>query len=393
MRAAGHAYAGPVTWPRVARTALAVVTAVLLMTALVQVWAAPPAYGVGGRPLNTLGVAAFTIPLLVARPWPLPVLVVVVVAAGVNGALGSDLGQPWFAVLVAVYALGAHATPGASGLGMGVVAGGILAYDIPRLRDGAPLDEVVPAWFVVAGVWGLGRWLQHRRHEMEALTVRTEAAEHDRQEAARAAVAHERARIARELHDLVAHSLAVIVLQSEAADRVLDSDPSSARRALEAIASTGRSGLTELRRLLDRLADDPHEADVAPRPSLQQLDSLVDRVRGAGLSVDVTVEGSPRVLSPGVDLSAYRIVQEALTNSLKHAGRGASATVALSYQPETLSIRVTDSGSSATEVLNGAGHGLVGMRERAVLYGGQIEAGPMRDGGFGVEVTLPTGPS
>jgi signal transduction histidine kinase len=377
-----------------ARTALVGVVAALFVSAQVQIWTAPSAYDVGGRPLNALVAVAFTAPLLVARAWPLPVLLVVLVAAAANGALGSDLGQPWFAVLLAVYALGAHASTGAAGLGMGAVAGGILSYDIPRLRDGAAIDEVVPAWFIVAGTWGLGRWMQHRRRELDALTERTEAAEHDRQVATRAAVAHERARIARELHDLVAHSLAVIVLQAQAADRVLETDLASARRALEAIDSTGRAGLEELRRLLELLVDRTEDDDLEPRPGLQHLDHLVERVRGAGLPVSVTVEGESRPLSPGVDLSAYRIVQEALTNTLKHAGRPATATVDVTYRTDSVDIRVIDSGTAAARAARPdarPGHGLIGMRERAALYGGHIEAGPLDDGGFGVEVSLPTG--
>jgi signal transduction histidine kinase len=377
-----------------ARAALVGAVVVLFVSAQAQIWTAPPAYEIGGRPLNALVATAFTLPLLVARVWPLPVLVVVVGGAVVNGVSGSDLGQPWFAVLLAVYALGAHASTGRAGLGMGAVAGGILAYDIPRLRDGAPIDEVIPAWFIVAGTWGLGRWIQHRRRELDTLTERTEAAEHDRQVATRAAVAHERARIARELHDLVAHSLAVIVLQAQAADRVLDSDIAAARRALEAIDTTGRAGLEELRRLLDLLVDQTPGEDLEPRPGLQHLDHLVERVRDAGLPVSVSVEGESRPLSPGVDLSAYRIVQEALTNTLKHAGRPASATVDVTYRPEAVDIRVVDSGTSATRAAESdsrPGHGLIGMRERAALYGGQIEAGPLAGGGFGVQVTLPTG--
>ena len=367
---------------------------VLFVSAQAQIWTASPAYEIGGRPLNALAAAAFTLPLMVARFWPLPVLLVVVGAAVANGISGSDLGQPWFAVLLAVYALGAHASAGAAGVGMGAVAGGILAYDIPRLRDGAPIDEVIPAWFILAGTWGLGRWMQHRRRELDTLTERTEAAEHDRQVAARAAVAHERARIARELHDLVAHSLAVIVLQAQAADRVLDTDLASARRALEAIDTTGRVGLEELRRLLDLLVDQSDDDDLEPRPGLQRLDHLVETVRDAGLAVSVTVEGESRPLSPGVDLSAYRIVQEALTNTLKHAGRPASATVGLTYRPDAVDIRVVDSGTPETRPPGSdlrPGHGLIGMRERAALFGGQIEAGPLADGGFGVKATLPTG--
>jgi signal transduction histidine kinase len=377
----------------VARAALVGTIVVLFVSAQAQIWSAPSAYEIGGRPLNAIVATVFTLPLLMARAWPLPVLLVVVGGAVVNGLSESDLGQPWFAVLLAVYAIGAHASNGATGLGMGAVAGGILAYDIPRLRDGVPIDEVIPAWFVVAGTWGLGRWMQHRRQELDMLTERTKAAEQDRQVATRAAVAHERARIARELHDLVAHSLAVIVLQAQAADRVLDTDLASARRALQAIDTTGRAGLEELRRLLDLLVDQASDDDLEPRPGLQHLDHLVESVRDAGLPVSVTIEGESRPLSPGVDLSAYRIVQEALTNTLKHAGRTASAAVDVTYRPEAVDIRVVDSGTSAARAAGSdprPGHGLIGMRERAALYGGEIEAGPLAAGGFGVQVTLPT---
>lgn len=374
-----------------ARAALAVTVGVLFVSAQAQIWFSSPMYDVGGRPLHALLAAGLTLPLLAARRWPLPVLLVVLATAAGDFTLGGGLGQPWFAVLLATYALGAHASVGSSGIGLGVLAGLVLAVDVPRLRDGAPLDEVLPAWFVLAATWALGRWMRHRRDELTRLTEQARQLERERDAATAAAVDDERARIARELHDLVAHSLAVVVLQAQAAARVLDSDPGAARGALGAVESTGRAGLAELRRMLDLLAAGPDDLD--PRPGLHQLDALVERVTHAGLPVTVSVEGQPRALPAGLDLSAYRIVQEALTNSLKHAG-GSPARVELTYRPDTVEITVSDRGTTAPATngvpRSGQGRGLIGMRERAALYGGRVQAGPLPGGGFAVSATLPT---
>ena len=223
---------------------------------------------------------------------------------------------------------------------------------------------------------------------MRRLAERTDLLENDRTEATRAAVAYERARIARELHDLVAHSMAVIVLQSQAAERVLDGDPAATRRALGAIEKTGRQGLVELRRMLDVLLVEEAES-VDPRPGLDQLEELADRVRHAGLTVRVAVHGDARPLEPGMDLSAYRIVQEALTNVLKHAGRAATA-VDVTYHRGSVELCVTDDGAATMSAPSGQGRGLIGMRERALLFGGSLEAGPAPTGGFRVRAVLPT---
>ena len=384
---------GRVTWPLVARAALVLTVAGLFVSAQVQIWSGSPAYDVGGRPLNAALAVAFTLPVLAARRYPLPALLVLLAAAATDYLLGGELGQPWFSAVLGIYALGAYGSAWASGVGLFVVAALVLSVDIPRLQQGDPVDEVLPAWFVLGAVWGLGRWMQHRREEMAGLASRAEALERDRDEASRAAVAHERARIARELHDLVAHSLAVIVLQAQAADRVLSTDVDAARRALRAIDATGRAGLGELRRMLDILVDlDSDELD--PRPSLDHLDLLVERVRDAGLPVSVEVSGQPRPLPAGLDLSAYRIVQEALTNTLKHAGP-TSVAVEVAYLPDGLELTIADAGgrTQGSSSSSGAGHGLIGMRERAHLFGGTVEAGPAPSGGFRVRAVLPTAES
>ena len=378
------------TWPRVARVALALTVVGLFLTAQAQIWTAPPAYDAGGRPLNAVLAALLILPLLLARRWPLPVLFVVLGAASADYALGGGLGQAWFSLLVAVYALGAYGSTRASGLGLAVTAGLVLAVDIPRLQGGEPVEDVVPGWFILGATWGLGRWIRHRQAELAGLSSHARALEHDRDEATRAAVAYERARIARELHDLVAHSMAVIVLQSQAAQRVASTDLDAARRALEAIETTGREGLAELRRLLDILLVEVDADELEPRPSLAHLPLLVDRVRDTGLPVEVSVTGEPRALPPGVDVSAYRIVQEALTNTLKHAGR-TTAEVGVTYLPDGVELCVSDRGAPGATGTSGTGRGLIGMRERAHLYGGTVEAGPVATGGFQVRAVLPTG--
>ena len=378
------------TWQRAARVALVLTVVGMFVSAQVQIWSGPSSYDVGGRPLNALIAAAFTLPVLVARRWPLSVMLVVLAAIAADYLLEGHAGEPWFAVLLVVYALGSYGSAWASAVGLFVLAALVLSVDIPRLQDGDPVDEVLPGWFILGALWGLGRWMRHRRTEMSVLSSRAEALERDRDEATRAAIAHERARIARELHDLVAHSLAVIVLQAQAADRVLSTDEEAARKALAAIDTTGREGLAELRRMLDILVDVAPD-ELEPRPSLDHLDLLVDRVREAGLPVSVSVTGRPRHLPSGLDLSAYRIVQEALTNTLKH-GDPTKVEVGVAYLAQGVELTITDDGRGPRHAAgsNGSGRGLIGMRERAHLYGGTVEAGPGPSGGFLVHAVLPT---
>ena len=260
-------------WPRASRAALVLLVLFLFVAVQVQVWSSADSQPL----LHAALAAAYTLPLLAARRRPLAVALVVVGAAFADHWLDGRGGQAWFAILLAVYALGRYADPRASAVGMAAVGAGVLAVDLPRLQDGAPLDEVLPGWFVIAGVWGLGRWIRWRHGETEALQARAALLERDREEAARAAVAHERARIARELHDLVAHGLAVTVLQAQAAQRVLAEDPAAARKSLASIETLGRQGLAELRRLLELLDERGEASPLDPAPTLARLDELVDR--------------------------------------------------------------------------------------------------------------------
>lgn len=341
----------------------------------------------GGPPVHTALVLLITLPLLVRRRQPLLVCVTVWGASWLQYELGGGLGQPFFAGVLALYAVGAHAGYPETLLGAGAAAATVLAIDVPRLAAGDPVDEVIPVWFLLGGVWSFGRWMRRRRAEALSLTERAEKAEQDREERARVAVAEERARIARELHDLVAHSMGVIVIQSQGAQRTFDKDPHATLSALKAIESTGRNGLAEMRRLLGLLTESYSGTDASPQPRLERLDRLVSQVRSAGLPVDFSIEGSARPLPPGVELAAYRIVQEALTNTLKHAGP-ASARVTVRYLSESVEVEIADSGAGPV-ASHPPGHGMVGMKERVALYGGTLETGASEQGGYRVLARIP----
>ena len=243
--------------------------------------------------------------------------------------------------------------------------------------------EVLSDLVVTFGVpFLLGRMTFNRRRRI----VR------DREVATREAVAAERAAIARELHDVVAHHMSVMVVQAGAARAVGARDPAAAAEALRQIEASGRTGLAEMRRLLEVLKAEEDGDGRAPQPGLARLGELLDAMRASGLPVEAVVEGTPRALSPGVDLSAYRIVQEALTNSLRHAG-GATARVVVRYEPDALELEIADDGPGPPEDSEASGgHGLIGMRERVQLFGGELEAGPRPGGGFLVRARLPSEP-
>jgi signal transduction histidine kinase len=225
------------------------------------------------------------------------------------------------------------------------------------------------------------------RRGIRAREERVELAERERELAAREAVVEERARIARELHDVIAHNVSMMVVQAGAERRVLDGANGSTREVLQTIEQIGRSALTEMRRLVGMLRSDG-ENPLAPQPGLDDVATLVGQVREAGLPVDLTVEGERRELPAGIELSAYRIVQEALTNALKHAG-DAYAQVSIRYSADSLELEILDDGGGAGSLATPGGHGLVGMRERVALYGGRFDASRRPGGGFAVRAKLP----
>lgn len=368
-----------------------IVVAALALTAVAQVWQAPEGDWEGGRAVHTVLIAALTLPLLVRRRFAATVFVTVVAAAWVQFELGGDLGQPFFAAVIGLYSVGAHASAPQTFLGPAAIALQAALVDVPRLRDGDPVDEVVPLWFILFGIWGFGRWMRHRAREALALTERAEAAEQYLQEQAALAVAEERARIARELHDLVAHSMGVIVIQAQGAQRALDTAPEQARAALSSIEGAGRSGMVEMRRLLGLLTTTDADAGTTPQPTLKEIPNLVSQVRDAGLRVELSVEGTVRDLQPGVELTGYRVVQEAMTNVLKHAS-SSRVEVRIGYGTDCLDIEVRDGGSDSPDLAGSAepgGRGLVGMRERVALYGGTLHTGSRPDGGFAVRARIP----
>ena len=368
-----------------------VVVLALAVTAVAQLWASSPPGLVGGPTVHTVLAVSCTLPLLLRRRFAVAVFLTVVVAAWVQFELGGGLGQPFFAVIVALYAVGAHASRPVTYVGPAGVVLLVLLADIPRLRDGAAWDEVVPAWFVLLGVWGFGRWMRHRARAAEALRERAETAERERHDQAARAVTAERARIARELHDLVAHSMGIIVIQAQGAQRAIDTSPERAREALGSIEAAGRSGLTEMRRLLGLLTDGA-DASTTPQPTLHGVADLVAQLRSAGMPVDLRVEGSVQTLPPGLELTGYRIVQEAMTNALKHAGQ-VPVDVRLRYEADWLDIEVVDAGRNGSVqslVAHDSGsRGIVGMRERVSLYGGVLHTGFRPGGGFAIHAKLP----
>jgi signal transduction histidine kinase len=291
---------------------------------------------------------------------------------------------------------------------VGFVAAFLLFYSLGAHVDDVRRVVAIAAWAVAASVFG--SWLNHEvaGEYMGAVTAvvlpavagrvvrrqRQLTAElaHERERTAHLAVAEERARIARELHDVVAHGLSVIAIQADGAEAALDRDPELARRPLAAIRQSAEESLAEMRRLLGVLREDGAGADLAPQPGLAQLPGLVERARAAGIPVTLSAEGAPRPLPASLDLSAYRIVQEALTNVSKHAA-GAGASVRVSWSAELLAVQVLDTGTGRGVRVNGEGHGLVGMRERVRLHGGRLRTGALPGGGFEVSAELPLPPA
>jgi signal transduction histidine kinase len=293
-----------------------------------------------------------------------------------------------FMLALIVSALFGLRGPSRAGIGGLVLVALVVALVVWR-DPGGDGGDLVFALSLTGFAWLIGFAFHERNRRTAELEERAARLERERETEARAAVAEERARIAREMHDVVAHSLSVMVVQAEAAEAMLESDPERARRPLEAVQETGRSALGELRRMLGVLREMAEEGPaLAPQPGLAGLDALVEQVREAGLPVTLRVEGEARALPPGIDLSAYRIVQEGLTNALKHAGP-ARAEVLISYGDDELALRVSDDGRGHDPASDGAGHGLVGMRERVALYGGTLEAGPLPGGGFALTARLP----
>jgi signal transduction histidine kinase len=339
-----------------------------------------------------------TMPLAVRRRWPIAVFLItlgatvgqVLVSGGLVNSIRASLGA-----LIALFTVAERYQRRESiwAVVLSLVVLGALIVD--RAGFPAGLGGLVQTSVAVVVSWVLGTWSRERRAYVDIVEERAAAAELRRAEEARQAVAEERERIARELHDVVTHHVSVMVIQAGAAEMALDRQPAAAREALKAIGTTGRQALSDMRTMLGILGRGSMAADSGPgevqppMPGLDRLGELIESVRAAGMPVELTVVGDRPTMHPGVELSAYRIVQEALTNSLKHA-RGARSRVTVRYEGDAVELTIDDEGGRGPRDLTqrGNGRGLIGMRERATVFGGRFSAGPTA-AGFRVEARLP----
>jgi signal transduction histidine kinase len=343
----------------------------------------------GPLALNLVGGLTMTTALVSRRRRPL-LVAAVVCAAGLAMQLWLTTPPMFppasFALIVASYSAGTHAEGWRAAAGLALAAGTILLVSIIETPD----DIVFPFFAIGVAPWAIGRVLRSQTRLARELSEQEARVTHLRREEQAAAVARERVRVARELHDVLAHNLSVMVIQASGARRAAAREPSTALEAAALIEHTGRDALTELRQLFGPLHHGQGEAlDGAVR--LAQVADLVNRANRAGLAVTLSVDGDPVPLAAGADAAAYRLVQEALTNALKHAPR-ARAEVRVSFRPDGVSIKVVNEAPPvrpAPGTVEGSGQGLVGMRERMSLYDGDVEAGPRDDGGFEVNARLP----
>lgn len=345
-----------------------------------------------------LGLA---VPVVFRRANPIGAYAVAVVAGGLQVAFDITPATTDLAILILLYTLAAYCSRRVSVWGLAVcLVGSAIAVaqwsNFTHRPDVLGRLAIAAILFAVPALlaWVLGDSMRYRRAYYTNLEERAARLERERDAQARIAAVAERARIARELHDVIAHNVSVMVVQADGASYALASDPVRAREALAAISATGRQALGEMRRLLGVLRREEGGTTQAraPQPGIGELGELLDQARTAGLPVSFTVEGVPQPLPGGTALAAYRIVQESLTNTRKHAGPVASASVVLRYSPDTLVLTISDDGRGAAAP-DGAGHGLTGMRERVALYGGSVAAGPRPAGGFEVVATLPLAPA
>ena len=379
----------------------ATLTGVLLVLGLVLLFTYRPDDGIDYSEPDVLGVllvVAWSTPLLFRRIAPLSVALVLAVLN--LPFLFRDYSVPTAAVvaLIAIYSLGAYTTFARGLAGLAAVYGTTVLY-LATAADRYPDAEgvgVVGGAFVTLGffgAWAIGRSVRAPRIYAREQKERADQLERTREAEVRAALAEHRGQIARELHDVVAHHISVMTVQAAGARRMLDRDPERSRDALAAIEAAGRSALAEMRRIVGVLrgpSGDTAAATRSPQPRLAELTELVEQLDKAGLKVAVTVEGRERALPLGVDLTAFRIVQEALTNALKHAGTD-RASVVVRYAPAELEVRVTDGGrgTQSPQPAEPPGHGLLGMRERIALYGGELSARNRPGGGFEVRALIP----
>lgn len=381
-------------------------TVALLLAGLGGLFYYPEIAGVEYRDADALGmllVAITTLPLLARRRAPIASALFVAVSTLAFLEFNYSIPTATVVMIIAVYSAGAYGRFGWSILVVAAMTASSIAYvffaDEADDTPGFTVPSIVLALLAFVVVWGVGRTVQARRLYTAELEDRTERLLRTRAAEIRAALAEERSRIARELHDVVAHHVSVMTVQAAGAGRALKRDPEASAQALRSIEVTGRSALSEMRRIVgvlrgpdgDSGRGSGAEAGLTPAPRLADVAELADHLRDTGLPVEITVDGDPASLPAGVDLTAYRIVQEALTNTIKHAGPATTAYVVITYSPGQVEVVVSDDGRGLAAALDGRepGHGLMGMRERVALYGGSLVVGPRRGGGFEVRARIP----
>ena len=337
-------------------------------------------------------ITLMTVPLVLRRVYPTPVFFVVLAAWLVERALDYPETLALTALIIVFYTIGAELSRRSSLRIGGITALFLLgwtAIGVATLETVTGISLVSTMIITVTPLL-LGREIHEQRRRVEELRERVERAERDREEKARRAVADERTRIARELHDVVAHQMTVMTLQAEGARRIADGSDPRVIEALKTISDAGHSALIEMRRMVGLLRAPEEEFETEPLPRLSDLEQLVDKVRAAGVPVDLEVGGRTRPLADGAELSAYRIVQESLTNAVRHGGPDVTAKVAIKYGEDQLDVLIQDDGRGASaDTGDGAGQGIVGMRERIAVLGGEFSAGPQLGGGYKVHATIP----
>lgn len=347
----------------------------------------------GPMPVVVAATLVATSVLALRRVAPLATAVTVAVAIGgpmLATPLTMTLWGDFLPILIATYSVGRHTAWARARIGAGMIVAGVLVVFLRNPESGT-VGNIPFVAVPLAACFVAGRVLRARARSHSHDRARAQQLEAEREEAIRAALAEERARIARELHDIVAHCVSVMVVQAGAAEDLLDRDPPKARAPLRSVQETGRQAVAELGRMLGLLRGERARLALKPQPGTADLAELVDHMAGIGLPVQLTVEGAARPLPPGVELTVYRVVQEALTNALKHAAP-TIAQVQLRYDDQSVRVSVRDagrSGGAGTADANRVGHGLIGMRERVGLYGGSLETAAKPEGGFTVTARLP----
>jgi signal transduction histidine kinase len=342
--------------------------------------------------LQLLLIALMTVPLVLRRVYPTAVFFLILAAWAAERSLDYPETLAVFSVVIAFYTIGAELSRRSSLRIGGITALFILAgagIGVVTLESVRGVGLITTMIITVTPLL-LGREVHEQRRRVEELRERAERAERDREEKARRAVADERTRIARELHDVVAHQMTVMTLQAEGARRIADGADPRVTDALETISDAGHKALREMRRTVGLLRAPEDETETQPLPRLRDVEELVDTIRAAGVAVNLEIEGDVRPLAEGTELSAYRIVQESLTNSVRHGGPDVTAQVKIEYGEDHLEVLVLDDGRGASvDTGDGVGHGIIGMRERIAVLDGDFEAGPHTGGGYEVRASIP----